>query len=174
MPYFTHGEDKDRLSILYFMKHVGCALTRSQLYRVMAENGWINYFEYQTAVLGLAEQGFLKEIEGTFGMSYLLSAEGYQVVELFEKQLPHSFREAMRTYAEAHREQLRRETQFETACRRQKDGSTLVELKALDGEATVLELRFSAPTYELAKKAAAAWPLAAEEVFLEIQKKLFR
>jgi len=173
MSFFSHGEDRDRLAILYFMKQVGCELTREQLYRVMAVNDWMNYFDFQTALLRLAEDGYLTTFERTFGQGYMLSSEGFHILELFEKQLPHSYREAMKSYCEANRERLRRETQYSATCKRRKDGSSWVELKALDGDSVVLEMNFSAPTHELAQKAAERWPMCAQEIFREALEKLY-
>ncbi len=172
MAYISNDVSRQKLMILFFLKEMGAGMTREQLYRVMAENDWMNYFDYQSTMLELEEDGFLAAVPRPFGQAYALSAKGDEALSMFQAQLPHSLRQAMSAYVEENGETLRREAQYSIRQQQQPDGTSRLELKVLDGAAPVLEITFSLPDQEMAARACANWPSRAEMVFREMLTKL--
>jgi len=172
MPYFSSGEARDKLILLFFLQHIGCQLTREQLYRVMMENEWMNYFEYRTALNALEKDGYCLAVPRSFGQGYTISQKGEETLELFYKQLPLSLRESILAYIEREKEALSREMQYSVRHTTRRDGNTRVELKVLDDAHPVLELNFDLPDLDLAVHACERWPKVAEDLFREILNKL--
>ena len=67
MPIFAHGVPKDKLTILFFTRAADLDITREQLYRAMVENDCMSYFDFQTAMAEMEEDGFHAAIPRTFG-----------------------------------------------------------------------------------------------------------
>ena len=76
--------------LLFFLKQAQWDLTREQLYRVMVEKDWMNYFDFQTALLELEEDGYVAAVQRPFGQAFSISPEGEQALELFQKQLKYT------------------------------------------------------------------------------------
>ncbi len=172
MAFFSQGISRYKLMLLFFLKQAQWDLTREQLYRVMVEKDWMNYFDFQTALLELEEDGYVTAVQRPFGQAFSISPEGEQALELFQKQLPLSLRQAMEEYVRQRGEALRCETQYVVRQQRQPDGSSKVELKVLDGADPILELNFFVPTHEAATLACQRWPERAQDVFRDILTRL--
>ena len=62
MPYFTHGETKYKLILLYIAERAGTLVTREQLYRTAILNSEMEYFAFEEALGELLEDGLLTEV----------------------------------------------------------------------------------------------------------------
>ena len=103
MPYFSHGETKNKLIILYILARAGSLLTREQLYRTAILNSEMEYFAFEQAVSELEEDGMLAEVRRAFGECLGLTDAGREALALFEKSVPADERKKLDSYLDENR-----------------------------------------------------------------------
>lgn len=165
MAYFSSGVTRDKLIVLYFLQKIDFELTREQVYQVMALNDWMNYFDFQTTMLELEEDGYIAAIPRSFGQGYRPTQLGREAISLFENTLPYSLREAMSSYVEEHMEELRLETQFQCDIQPWEEGGYTVQLKAMDRNAILFQISAILPNQEVAQRACKNWRTEAAALY---------
>ena len=165
MPLFVQGEAKEKLLLLYFTEASALDITREQLYRAMIENECMSYFDFQTAMHELEEDGFIAAIPRSFGQGYRVTGRGKQSLSLFQESLPFSLRRRLADYAEANREAMRRETQLVTSMEEQPSGGYMVELTAQEQNAVVLRISMLVASRDMAQRVRANWAGASNEIY---------
>lgn len=165
MTYFSHEVTRDKLCVLFLLKELGIELTRTQLSDLIVTNNWIKYFDLQTCLTELEEDGFIAAIPRPFGQGYRLTERSDEVLVMFSAQLPVSFRDELSSYAERNREELRRETQFAASYTRTQSGGYTVNLKVMETSAILLELNLLVPDRDSAKLICDNWEVKAESVY---------
>lgn len=159
--------------LLYFLQEVDLELTRNQLYTIFAEQGWMDYFDFQASLAALEEDGLVAAIPCTFGQGYRVTPHGQETLGLFAGELPHSIRERMGEYAKQNRALLISKSQFSTTQTQLPDGGALAVLRLMDKSAHILDISLQLPNGELAREACESWPGHAEGIYQEIIKRLF-
>lgn len=85
---------------------------REQIHRAMVENDCMSYFDFQTAMYEMEQDGMIAAIPRAFGQAYRITAPGESVLSMFEESLPFSLRQRLTDYADSARESMRLETQL--------------------------------------------------------------
>lgn len=165
MPIFAQGVTKDKLTILYFARASDLDITHEQLYRGMFENDCMSYFDFQSAMHELEEDGFMAAIPRTFGQGYRVTVRGTDALSMFGESLQASLRERLDRYADEHRESMRRETQLTTAMEEQERGGYRVCLKAQEQSAVVLEINMLVASREMAQRIRSNWEDASGDIY---------
>ena len=88
MPYFTHGETKYKLMLLYIVSHAGPLITSDQLYRTAILNSAMDFFSFQNAVNELEEDGMLAAVRKPYGACFGITDAGRDALGMFEKTVP--------------------------------------------------------------------------------------
>jgi len=165
MPIFAHGETKDKLNILYFMRSANLDLMREQIHRAMVENDCMSYFEFQTAMYELEEDGLIAAIPRAFGQAYRVSVRGEETLSMFEESLPFSLREQLASYADYARESMRLETQLLTSMEELPSGAYMVHLKAVEQDSVVLDISMKLASRGMATRVRNNWESASPEIY---------
>ncbi|MPM96805.1 hypothetical protein SDC9_143970 [bioreactor metagenome] len=165
MSYFSEGVTKNKLTVLYFMQKLGLAITKDQITTVGAAYDLAPYFELQSAVAEMEEDGLLAAVPRPFGQVYALSARGQEVVEMFKERLPVSLRDDLDSYADECRDDIRRQTQYSAKIERRPGGECLVRCLFMEKEEPLLSIELLFPDAASANKAAAIWEKKAEDAY---------
>ena len=165
MSFFSEGVTKNKLTILYFMNKLGLAITRDQITTVGAAYDLAPYFELQSAVAEMEEDGLLAAVPRPYGQAYALTSNGQAAVDMFEERLPLSLRDDLDTYADACREDIRRQIQYTARIEQRPGGECLARLLFVEKDDTLLSVELMFPDAASANKAAAAWPKRAEDAY---------
>ena len=165
MPYFSREITRDKLCVLFLLRELDIELTRTQLSDIMVTNDWVKYFELQTCLAELEEDGFIAAIPRSFGQGYRLTERADEVLGMFSTQLPGSFRDELSAFAESSREELRRETQFTAESQRIQSGGYYVTLKVMETSAVLLEFNLLMPDRDSAKVICDNWESKAEDIY---------
>ena len=174
MPIFVHGETKEKLTILYYIRASQLDITKEQLYRAMFENDCMQYFSFETAMHALEADGFIAAIPRTFGQGYRVTGQGLESLAMFENSLPHSYRKKLDEYAAANREAMRQESQLVSSMEQQPDGGYVVELKAQENRAVVLAIRMRVASREMAQKIRGNWAAASDTIYSVMLRELLK
>ena len=172
MAYFSHGDARQKLMLLFFLDKIDFELTRSQFYRIFFENGWMDYFDFQARLTELEEDGHVAALPLAFGHGYRVTPQGKQTLAMFSEELPHSLREKLSECARENRDNLRSEAQFYARQTQLPDGGYHATLRLMDKRAHILDISLQLPTAQLAQAACDAWPKQAEGIYQELLKRL--
>lgn len=172
MAYFSHGDTRQKLMLLYFLDQVDFELTRNQFFRIFAERDWMDYFDFQSRLTELEEDALVAAIPCAFGQGYRITPQGAQTLKMFEEELPHSLREKLSACAKENRDCLRSEAQFSARQTELPDGGFLAVLRLMDKRSHILDISLQLPNAQLAQAACDAWPEQAESIYQTLLHKL--
>ena len=149
MPYFTHGETKNKLILLYIASHAEAIPTRAQLYRTAILNSEMEYFAYEEALGELLEDGLLAEVPKAFGECLGVTDLGREALSMFEKSIPQDERRKLDAYLAAHRNAFVYETQISSRIERN-NGDVFLHLYITEADRVILSLTLAAASEEQA------------------------
>ncbi len=172
MPYFSHGDERKKLMLLYFLNEVDFELTRNEFFKVFAEQGLMDYFDFQSLLSELEEDAHVAAIPMAFGQGYRVSQKGAEMLSLFRENLPHSLRKKLEALASGNRTLIKERAQFHASQTRLPDGGYLALFKLMDKQKNMLSLSLEFPTAALAQAACDAWPNKAQGVYQELLDRL--
>ncbi len=165
MSYFPREVTRDKLCVMFLLKELGIELTRTKLSDIIVTNNWIKYFDLQTCLAELEEDGFIAAIPRPFGQGYTLTERANEALLMFSSLLPGSFREELSSFAGKNREELRRETQFTATSSLVPSGGYIVNLKVMETSSVLLEINLLLADRDCAKLACENWESKAESVY---------
>ncbi len=164
MPYFTHGETKNKLILLYVADRAGSLLTRAQLYRTAILNSEMEYFSFEEALGELLEDGLLTEVPKPFGDCLGATDLGREALSMFEKSVPRDERKKLDAYLETHRGEFAHETQISSRIEKT-DSGVMLHLFITEADRVILSVSLAAASEEQAMAMRSRWESAGEPVF---------
>lgn len=164
MPYFTHGETKNKLILLYVAERAGTLVTREQLYRTAILNSEMEYFAFEQALSELLEDGLLTEVPKAYGTCLGATDLGREALSMFEKSVPMDERKKLDAYLAAHRNDFTRETQISSRIEKAKDGVTL-HLLLTEADRVILSVSLAAASEEQAIAMRSRWEANSEPIY---------
>ena len=175
MAFFSEGYTKSKLMVLYFLNELSVDLTKEQIATFSAAYELIPYFELQSAIYELEEEGFLAAVPRPYGQAYCLTPKGKETLGMFVERLPQSVRDDLTDYANACLVELRRETQFSSASEKAgMGGAYRTTLRAMELNGELLQISILLPDAASAKHAAAVWPERAQAIYTAILSELMK
>ena len=172
MSVFATGDERQRLTLLYFLDSVGILLTSEQIFSVFLEQDWGDYFSLSIALDDLRENGLLRANEKPAGMSYLITGRGKDALAEFLDRLPHSHRDAIKKYAATHKHRFLSEHQNLASFRRIGSGEYMVTCRSIEGERTLLTVELNVVSADSARDIARRWVDAAPGLYSDIVRTL--
>ncbi len=164
MPYFTHGETKNKLILLYIADRAAALLTREQLYRTAILNSEMEYFAFEEALGELLEDGLLTEVPKPFGAGLGITDLGREALSLFEKSVPQNERDRLDGYLAAHRTDFLRETQISSRIEKTPTG-VMLHLMLSEADRVILFVSLAAAGEEQALALRSRWDEAADPIY---------
>lgn len=164
MPYFTHGETKNKLILLYIADRAVAIPTREQLYRTAILNSDMEFFAFEEALGDLLEDGLVAEVPKPFGDCLGATDLGREALGLFEKSIPENERRKLDAYLEEHRNDFLRETQISSRIEKT-DAGVMLHLFITEANRTILAVSLAAANEEQAIAMRSRWESAGEPVY---------
>ncbi len=174
MTFFSDGFTKNKLMLMYALSKLAVEPTKEHMTTFFGEYGLMGYFELQSAVYELEEDGFLAAVPRPYGQAYCVTPKGRETLEMFATRLPASLREEIEISANAYRDTLRRQTQFSAAVERAGTQTRRVTLRAMEPHGELMRVELLLPDDASAKHACAVWPQRAQVIYAAILKELNR
>ena len=165
MPYFTHGETKYKLILLYIVSRFQKLPTRDQLYRTAVLNSEMEYFAFEDALHDLEEDGLLATVKRPFGECLGLTDIGRESLSMFEKSIPADERRRIDTYIEENRVAFAREAEISSQIEKTPDGHVYLNLHVSEGADIVFSLRLAVPGEEQAIALRSRWESCGESIY---------
>ena len=164
MPYFTHGETKNKLILLYIAARADAIPTRAQLYRTAILNSEMEYFAFEEALGALLEDGLLTEVPKAFGDCLGVTDSGREALQMFGKSIPQDERRKLDTYLSAHRNEFRHETQISSRIEKT-DSGVLLHLFITEADRVILSVTLAAASEEQAMELRSRWEAGSEPIY---------
>ncbi len=173
MPFFTHGDTKNKLILLYILASAKTPLTHDQMYRVVDRTDSMSFFSFETILPELESDGFLASFVRPFGDCYGLTDHGMESVELFKESIPTSTRERIDKVVKESEFDFLRETQTTSRLSGNEEGGYSLELLVLNGEQTVFGITLSVASKEAALIMRSNWESKSGELYDSIWNTLY-
>lgn len=165
MPYFTHGETKYKLILLYITDRAETLLTRDQLYRTAILNSQMEYFAFEDALHDLEEDGMLTAVRRPFGDCYGLTDLGREALSMFENSVPADERRKLDVYLSDHREQFTQETEIASRIEKGPNGNTTLVLLITEHGKEIFSVRLQVYSEEQALDMRRRWESGCESIY---------
>ncbi len=174
MPFFTHGDTKNKLILLYILSVAKAALTHDQLYRVVDRTDSMSYFSFETILPELETDGFIASFVRPYGDCYGLTEHGLESVRLFGDSIPVSMREKIDRIVSESTFDFVRETQTASRLSGNEDDGYVLELLVLNGEQTIFGITLSVASKEAALVMRSNWETKSGELYDSVWNALYK
>lgn len=165
MAFFSTGEDREKLSILYILKLAGIPLSREQIATVMFEQGYENFIRLSEQLMELEGNACIATIPSYRIQTVVLTRRGDEIIALFEKNLPLSLRNAISDQLSSSLEEFRRENTAQMESRFHSEGNFSTRLSLVENGEPFFEITLKLPS--------AKYTRIAEKRWSELNKKLY-
>lgn len=165
MPYFTHGETKYKLILLYIIDRCSVMPTRDQLYRTAILNSKMEYFAFEQAMNDLEEDGMIASVRMPFGDCFGLTDTGREALAMFENSVPVNEREKLDSYLVENLAAFAHEREITSRIDRNPDGSAVLELMIVEHANPIFSVRLSVSSEEQAMEMRSRWENSSESIY---------
>lgn len=172
MAFFSNGDDRTKLTLLFILKEYGFGMSREQLSTIMAHYGSDNYFDVNERLLALEEDGFIAAVPVHGFQMLAITARGEELIGLFERNLPGSLRSSICDYIEAHREELKRENTSRITVVPLAGGGYGARFTLIERSDVLFEVSLKLPDAEYMRTAEKNWDRIAGDLYLSTLRRL--
>ncbi|WP_066872821.1 DUF4364 family protein [Clostridium mediterraneense] len=163
---------ENKLLLLYIIKSIKYNISNSQLTDIVLEHSFINYFTLQQYIAELEKSNFIKLEEKDNKEFVLLTRKGDTVLSLFKDRLSESKTKSIDDYLLDQLDEIKKELNIFSDYTPDNNDSFLVNLKAVEGNCTLLELNVNVASKDQAKELCAKWKNNSSEIYNKIMEAL--
>ena len=158
------GDMERKIYALYMLRELG-PIPNLQLIAFAMEHQVMNYFDLQTALHSLVEQGQATRHPIPGDEVYAITPEGLEAITLFAGRAGQSALLVIQEKAPAFRQKMKQERELFARIHHQGQQEYHAQMGIQEGDMALLRLDLSLPTAALADKMAKAWPARAREIY---------
>jgi len=160
---------ENKLLMLYVLKSIKDPISNTQLTEIILENNFINYFTFQQYLSELEESKFVEYHEANDKKLLILTEKGDNVLTLFKARISPSKISIVDIYIKEKIGSIKKElTIHADYTLGNGDDSFIVDLKAIEDQALLMELKLSVPTKNQATSICAKWKENPSEIYTNI------
>lgn len=148
---------ENKLIVLYVLKSIKQPLSNAQLTEIILENNFINYFTLQQYITELLNSDFIKYHESNDKQLLALSEKGDSVLSYFMDRITLIKRDIIDQYISSKIDAIKKELTIHSDYTLGKNDSFIVDLKALEGDTLLVELKLSVPSKKQAVSICNKW-----------------
>ena len=157
-----------KLIILYMLEKVNFPLTNNQVTGFILEQGYTDYFHVQRAISELVECDLIHEQTIRNATHYKATEEGRKTLEYFKKDISGRIKDDIDAFLRENAFELRNEVSTLSDYDRTPNDEYSVRCRVREGNSTLIELNFTVPTEEAAKKVCQNWPKECQNLYMHI------
>ncbi|WP_294376057.1 DUF4364 family protein [uncultured Clostridium sp.] len=137
---------ENKLLMLYVLKAIHEPISNTQLTEIILENNFINYFTFQQYLSELEEAKFVEYHKTNDKNLLVLTKQGDTVLSLFKSRLSQSKTSIIDQYIKEKIEAIKKELTIHADYTLGDNDSFIVDLKAVENQALLMELKLSVPS----------------------------
>lgn len=160
---------ENKLLMLYVLKSIKEPISNTQLTEIILENNFINYFTFQQYLSELEESKFVEYQEANDKKLLILTEKGDNVLTLFKARISPSQISIIDEYIKEKISTIKKElTIHADYTLGSGDDSFIVDLKAIEDQALLMELKLSVPTKKQAALICNKWKENPSEIYTNV------
>ena len=156
---------KNKLIILYIMQKVNCALTNSQILKLLYDFNGFNYYYFQHILSDLVEQKFIINYKQEEEWLYEITPEGLNILELTENMLPGITKYKLDTIIQSILKDVKNEVAVTAEYIPENANAYITKCKIVEAHKTLFELNIYCNSQEQAKLIADKWKNEANTLY---------
>ena len=164
---------ENKLLLLYILKTLKHPISNTQLTEIVLENSFINYFTLQQYISELDEANFIEYTEVMDKNLLKLTDKGDSVLSFFKDRISKSKISLINEYVKSHIDLIKKELTIHSDYTIESNDSFIVDIKALEDDCTLIELKLQVPTKKQATHLCDKWQKDPSEIYTQIINLLF-
>ena len=164
---------ENKLLVLYVIKSLRQAISKTQLTEIILENNFINYFTLQQYISELEISKFVEYIEKNDKKLITITADGENVLSIFNDRISPIKRDIIDNYISKTIDNIKKELTIHSDYTIENNNSFIVDLKALEDETLLIDLKISVPTKKQATSLCNRWKENPSDIYTKIVQVLF-
>lgn len=170
----TNEIAQNKLILLYVFKKIEIPLSSLQVYKIILENNFMNYFVLQHSLDELAVQGMLAASRDGGRHVYTLTPDGDKMMGLFLNKLPAGIKKRIDDSAKSIRKQIRNETLITADYTPESETEFVVHLGVREDSFPLIDIKMTVGTKKDAMEICRKWKENSTSMYSEIVKNLTR
>lgn len=164
---------ENKLLLLYILKSLKHPISNTQLTEIVLENSFINYFTLQQYITELNEANFIEYAEVMDKKLLKVTNEGKGVLSFFQDRISPSKISLINEYIKSHIDLIKKELTIHSDYTIGQNDSFIVDIKALEDDSPLIELKLQVPTKKQATYLCNKWQENPSEIYNQIINLLF-
>ena len=164
---------ENKLLVLYVIKSLRQPISKTQLTEIILENNFINYFTLQQYISVLDTAEFVEYIEKNNKILITITSKGENVLSIFNDRISPIKRDIIDNYISKTIDNIKKELTIHSDYTIEKNNSFVVDLKALEDETLLIDLKISVPTKKQATSLCNRWKENPSDIYTKIVQVLF-
>lgn len=164
---------ENKLLVLYVIKSLRQPISKTQLTEIILENNFINYFTLQQYISELETAEFVEYIEKNNKKLITITTKGENVLSIFNDRISPIKRDIIDNYISKTIDNIKKELTIHSDYTIEKNNSFIVNLKALEDETLLIDLKISVPTKKQATSLCNRWKENPSNIYTKIVQVLF-
>ena len=164
---------ENKLLVLYVIKSLRQPISKTQLTEIILENNFINYFTLQQYISELETAEFVEYIEKNNKKLITITTKGENVLSIFNDRISPIKRDIIDNYISKTIDNIKKELTIHSDYTIEKNNSFIVNLKALEDETLLIDLKISVPTKKQATSLCNRWKENPSDIYTKIVQVLF-
>lgn len=157
-----------KLMILYLLSKMDIPMTKSQITNAILENNLIDFFTFQQCISELEESGMITQITHQKKQCFTTTESGKKAVEIFEQRISKDTSDIIISYISKNKENLKKESQVIAEYNKIGDKEYIVNLKVIEKELVLMDLKLSVVSAKQAKQVCEKWKSSSEKIFRQL------
>lgn len=163
---------ENKLLMLYVLKAIKKPISNTQLTEIILENNFINYFTFQQYLSELEESKFVEYHDVNDKKLLILTEKGDNVLSLFKERISPLKISIINEYIKEKIESIKKELTIHADYTIGANDSFIVDLKAIEDDALLMELKLSVPSKNQATSICNKWKENPSEIYTNVIKLL--
>lgn len=162
-----------KLIVLYMLDKVAFPLTQSQISEFILDKGYTNYLTLQQVIAELTETNLITAHTTLNRTQLTITQEGKDSLKYFEGRISDVIKTEIKDYFKEKSLELRNEVSVISNYYKTVNQEYEAVLSAKDGDTTLIEIKLSVPTPQIASAICDNWNKKNQEVYQMLTKMLF-
>lgn len=161
-------EVENKLVLLYVFDKFEIPITNTQITEFVMENDLLNYFLLQQFLSELVEASLLEYTNNEDQYYYLITEKGKSTLKYFKDRLITDLTDIIDSSVEKKKKTLLKDTQVSATYSKKSKNDYIVELKVLENDITLIDLKLDVVSNKQAKEICDNWKNKAQYIYGEI------
>ena len=159
---------ENKLLMLYILKSIKDPISNTQFTEIILENNFMNYFTFQQYLSELESSNFVEYHDNVDKKVLRLTEKGDNVLDLFKERLSPDKIAAIDTYIKQKWAVIKKELNIQADYTLGNNDSFIVDLKAIENESLLMELKLTVPSKEQATAMCSKWKNNPSDIYTNV------